>query len=46
MTLIAAVLVGFVIEVARGQDGQPFAALGATAGVAYVVALVVLRLRR
>ncbi|TDC44159.1 hypothetical protein [Micromonospora sp. KC213] len=46
MTLIAAVLAGFVIEVARGQDGQPFAALGATAGVAYVVALVVLRIRR
>lgn len=46
MTLIAAVLVGFVVEIARGQDGQPYAELGAVAGIAYVVALTVLRLRR
>lgn len=46
MTLVAAVLVGFVVEVARGQDGQPYAALGALAAVAYVAALVVLRFRR
>ena len=46
MTLILAVLVGFVVEVARGRDGQPYSALGAIAGVAYVVALVVLRIRR
>lgn len=46
MTLMAAVLVGFVVEVARGQDGQPYAALGALAAVAYVAALVVLRFRR
>jgi uncharacterized protein YacL len=46
MTLILAVLVGFVVEVARGQDGQPYSALGAIAGVAYVAALVVLRFRR
>ena len=46
MTLIAAVLVGFVVEIARGQDGQPYAALGAIAGIAYVGALVTLLLRR
>lgn len=46
ITLILAVLAGFVIEVARGQDGQPYAALGAIAGVAYIVALVVQRIRR
>ena len=49
--LIVAVLVGFVVELARGQDGLPYdglpnSALGAFAGVAYLVALVVLRLRR
>lgn len=46
MTVIAAVLVGFVVEVARGQDGQPYSMLGAIGAVAYVAALVVLRVRR
>jgi hypothetical protein len=46
MTLICAVLIGFVVEIARGQDGQPYALLGAIAGIAYVVALVVQRIRR
>jgi nitrate reductase gamma subunit len=40
------VLIGFVVEIARGQDGQPYAALGAIAGIAYVIALIVLRIRR
>ena len=44
--LIVAVIAGFVVEIARGQDGSPYAALGALGGVAYVVALVFLRLRR
>jgi hypothetical protein len=34
------------VKIARGQDGTPYAALGAVAGVAYVVALVWGRLRR
>jgi ABC-type transport system involved in cytochrome bd biosynthesis fused ATPase/permease subunit len=46
MTLIAVVLAAFVVEIAQGRDGQPYAALGAVAGVAYVAALVVLRFRR
>lgn len=46
MTLTGAVLIGFVVEIARGQDGMPYAALGAIAGVAYVLALVVQRIRR
>ena len=44
--LLAAVLVMFVVEIARGDDGQPYSALGAIAGVAYVVSLVWLRFRR
>lgn len=44
--VIIAVIVGFVIEIARGQDGVPYAVLGAIGGVAYVGALIVLRLRR
>lgn len=46
MTLIAVVLGAFVVEIAQGKDGQPYSALGAVAGVAYVAALVVLRFRR
>ena len=46
MVVITAVLGAFVIEVARGQDGSPYAALGAIGGVSYVLALVVLRFRR
>ncbi|GHJ58314.1 hypothetical protein NOK12_08330 [Nocardioides sp. OK12] len=45
MTLVAAVLVMFVVEIARGQDGAPYYQLGALAGVSYVVALVHQRLR-
>lgn len=46
MAVIVAVIVGFVIEIAQGQDGSPYAALGAIGGVAYVVAVVYLRFRR
>lgn len=46
MVVITAVIVGFVVAVARGEDGDPFAMLGAIGGVSYVAALVVLRFRR
>ncbi len=44
--LIVAVIAGFIIEVARGHDGSPYYVLGAIAGIAYVGAVIVLRLRR
>ncbi|MDN5852872.1 MAG: hypothetical protein L0K86_08505, partial [Actinomycetia bacterium] len=43
--LILVVLGAFVVEVARGGDGQPYANLGAVAGVAYIVGVVYNRLR-
>jgi len=46
MAVIAAVIAGFVIEIARGQDGSPYSMLGAIGGGSYVIALVVLRLRK
>ena len=46
MTTLTVVLGAFMVEIARGQDGMPYAALGAVAGVAYVAALVWGRLRR
>jgi hypothetical protein len=36
---------GFVYEVARGQDGQPFSLLGFVAAVSYLAALLWLRHR-
>jgi len=46
MAVLLAVLAGFVVEIARGQDGSPYSALGAIGGVAYVMAIAVLRWRR
>jgi len=46
LSLITAVLVMFVVEVAQGRDGMPYSALGAVAGVAYIASLVWLRFRR
>jgi hypothetical protein len=46
MVLITAVIIGFISEIARGGDGQPYSMLGAIGGFSYVAALVVLRFRR
>ena len=43
--LIVAVIAAFVVEIARGQDGMPYAWLGALGGVTYALAVLVLRLR-
>jgi hypothetical protein len=43
--VIAAVIVGFVVELAHGHDGNPYSWLGALGGVAYLAALVAMRIR-
>jgi hypothetical protein len=45
MVLIIAVIVAFLVEIARGHDGSPYTWLGALAGVAYVVAVAFFRWR-
>jgi hypothetical protein len=45
LVVILAIIVAFTVEVARGHSGFPYAWLGAIAGLAYLVAIVVLRLR-
>ena len=45
LVMILAVLAGFVVEVARGQDGMPFALIGAVGGVAYLGAVGYFRVR-
>jgi hypothetical protein len=44
--LLVAVLISFVVKIARGLDGAPYAQLGAIAGISYLVALAYLRVRR
>lgn len=45
MALIVAVIVAFVVEVARGHSGSPYGMLGAIAGLAYLAAVVYYRIR-
>ena len=45
MAVITAIIVAFVVEVAQGNDGRPYSWLGAIGGLAYLVAVVVLRMR-
>ncbi len=46
MVVLLTVLVMFVVEIARGEDGSPYSELGALGGLTYVVSLVWLRYRR
>ena len=43
--VIIAIIVGFGIELWRGHDGSPYTSLGAIAGIAYLVGIVVLQFR-
>jgi len=45
LAVITAIIIAFVAELARGHNGFPYAWLGAVGGVAYLVAIVVFRLR-
>ena len=45
LALMIAVIVAFLIEVAQGHSGEPYDWLGAIAGLAYIAAVIVLRIR-
>jgi len=45
IAVITAIIVAFAVELARGRDGSPYSWLGAIGGLAYLVAVVVLRAR-
>ena len=45
LAVIIAIIIAFVVELARGHDGSPFTWLGAIAGVTYLAAIVVFRAR-
>jgi hypothetical protein len=43
--VITAVIIGFLVEMARGNDGNPFTWLGVIGGVSYLAAVITMRLR-
>ncbi len=43
--VLIAIIVAFVVEIARGQDGLPYSWLGAIGGVSYIGAVIALRMR-
>ncbi|HEY2200845.1 MAG TPA: hypothetical protein VGH56_03075 [Solirubrobacteraceae bacterium] len=45
VVLTTAVIVAFLVEVAKGHSGAPYDWLGAIAGLAYLFSIVVLRVR-
>jgi hypothetical protein len=45
LVLIVVILSAFFYEIATGRNGEPWSQLGAVGGVAYVVAVLVLRRR-
>jgi hypothetical protein len=45
LAVITAIIVAFLVELARGHDGSPYTWLGAIAGLGYLIAIIVLRLR-
>jgi hypothetical protein len=46
LAIIVATLAAAMVEFARGRSGEPYTWLAAIAGVAYIAAIVVQRLRR
>ncbi len=45
LAVITAIIVAFIVEMARGESGAPYSWLGAIGGLAYTVAVVMLRIR-
>ena len=45
LAVILAIIIAFVVELARGHSGNPYGWLGAIGGLTYLVAVVVFRIR-
>ena len=45
LAVILAIIVAFIVELAKGHNGSPYAWLGAIGGLTYLVAIVVFRIR-
>jgi hypothetical protein len=45
LAVIVAIIVAFLVELARGHNGNPYAWLGAIGGVTYIAAIIIFRFR-
>ena len=45
LAVIIAAIVGFLVELARGHNGNPYGWLGAIGGVTYIAAVILFRIR-
>ena len=45
MVLVLVIIGAWLVEIAQGKDGSPYAALGAVGGLAYILAVAFLRRR-
>ena len=45
IVVLSAIIVAFIVEVARGHEGTPYSWLGAIGGLSYLVAVSAMRLR-
>jgi hypothetical protein len=43
--VISAVIIGFLVEMAKGHSGSPFTWLGAIGGLTYLAAIIIMRIR-
>ena len=45
LAVILAIIVAFIVELAKGRSGNPYGWLGAIGGITYLAAIVVFRIR-
>ena len=45
LAVITAIIVGFLVELARGHNGHPYSWLGAIGGITYIAAIIIFRIR-
>jgi hypothetical protein len=45
LAVIVAIIVAFLVELARGHNGNPYSWLGAIGGLTYLAAIVIFRIR-
>jgi drug/metabolite transporter (DMT)-like permease len=45
LAVILAIIIAFIVELARGHSGAPYSWLGAIGGVSYLVAVAIFRMR-
>ena len=45
IAVITAVIIAFLVELARGHNGDPYSWLGAIGGITYIAAVIIFRIR-